>query len=214
MFQLFCKNKLDWDDDVSDDLKSAWLTILNVLRDLKFVRLERFVFVDSVPLKVELHGFCDSSLEVYCAVVYIRIVSSTGVTVKFLSSKTRVAPLKSLTIPRLELLGCLLLTNLLNECKIALHKKVKIDEMFCWSDSEVSLYWINGKEKTWKPWVENRVVKIRNVVDRDCWFHVSGKLNPADGPTRMCNDFNDFFCKGMVQGTYFSERFFEGNFCF
>jgi len=208
LFQLFCKNKLDWDEEVSDDLKLAWFEILSVLKDLNCVKLDRFAFVDSRPSRIELHGFCDSSLEVYCAIVYLRIVSVDDVSVKFLcAKKTRVTPLKTLTIPRLELLGCLLLTTttLLNECRIALKEKINIDQTFCWSDSEVALFWIKGKEKTWNLWVENRVVKIRKVVDRDNWFHVPRKLNPTDGPARMCQDFNEFFYRGMVQKTYLFE---------
>ena len=53
------------------------------------------------------------------------------------------------------------------------------------SDSKVVLYWIKGKEKSWRPWVKNRVVNIRKVVDRDRWFHVEDVYNPADVPTRV-----------------------------
>ena len=64
---------------------------------------------------MEIHGFCDSSKELYCAVVYFRFVYNESVKVSFLAAKTKVAPLKTLTIPRLELLGCLLLSKLINE---------------------------------------------------------------------------------------------------
>ena len=79
----------------------------------------------------------------------------------------------------------------------ALKERVFINSVYCWADSEVALCWIKGKEKCWKPWVENRVVIIRNVVDKDKWYHISGKNNPADIPTRICK-LNDF------------ERWFEG----
>jgi len=153
---------------------------------------------------------------VYCAIVYLRIVSVDDVSVKFLcAKKTRVTPLKTLTIPRLELLGCLLLTTtLLNECRIALKEKINIDQTFCWSDSEVALFWIKGKEKTWKLWVENRVVKIRKVVDRDNWFHVPRKLNPTDGPARMCQDFNEFFTEEWFKRPIFLKGFLTEKFLF
>ena len=56
--------------------------------------------------------------------------------------------------------------------------------IFCWSDSEVELCWLKGNHKNWKSWVENRVVKCRKVVQKERWFHVCGKDNPADVPTR------------------------------
>ena len=143
---------------------------------------------------------------VYCAASYLRIVSDEGVEVKFLCAKTKVAPLKALTIPRLELLSCLLLPTLLSESKLALQTNIKIDRTFCWSDSEVALCWIKGKERIWKPWVENRVVKIRKVADKDCWFHVAGTLNPADRPTRMCKNPNELFSGDWFEGPVFLRK--------
>ncbi|XP_065674130.1 uncharacterized protein LOC136091074 [Hydra vulgaris] len=68
-----------------------------------------------------------------------------------------------------------------------LNGRVKFDNVICWCDSEVALYWIKEKKKTWKPWVENRVNAIRKIVDRQKWNHISGKLNPANFPTRISN---------------------------
>ena len=58
-------------------------------------------------------------------------------------------------------------------------------DIFCWTDSEVALCWVNGKEKSWEPWIENRVVAIRKVVDCEKWHFVEGEVNPADIPTRL-----------------------------
>ena len=97
----------------------------------------------------------DSSKEVYCAVVYLLLVYQGVVHVCFLTSKTKVAPLKTLTIPRLELLGCLLLSKLICEVLLGVEKRIKLHDIFCWTDSEVALCWVNGKEKSWEPWIEN-----------------------------------------------------------
>ena len=108
-----------------------------------------------------------------------------GIRVSLLVSKTKVTPLKKLSMPRLELLSCVRLSKLLNEVLHIVTKRICVNNICCWSDSEVALCWIKGKEKSWRPWVENRVVNIRKVADRDRWFHVESVHNPADIPTRV-----------------------------
>ena len=143
-----------------------------------------------------MHASCYSSLKVYCGVIYLRIKTSIGLRVCFLAAKTKVAPLKEVTIPRLELLGCVLLSDLLQQVNIAILNRIVVEKKFCWTDSEVALCWIKGKCRRWKPWVENRVVKIRKVVDCEDWNHIAGCINPADIPTRVCTegDFQKWFC--------------------
>nr|XP_047144610.1 uncharacterized protein LOC124818127 [Hydra vulgaris] len=162
IFQLICRNKSGWDEIVTEAIELALTDFLKDLELLSFVKIPRFVFkrVNESSKRVQLHGFCDSSKLIYCAVIYLVVETSLGLNREFLVSKSRVSPLKELSIPRLELL-------------------------------EVALYWIKGKERTWKPWVENRVNAIRKVVDRENWNHISGELNPADFPSRISN-FIDF----------------------
>lgn len=205
LFQLLCKDKLDWDDLIPKAIEEVWLKFLSELKNLKEVRSFRYVFSNNFHsgFRVELHGFCDSSKELYCAVVCLRLVSRDDVKVSFLASKTKVAPLKVLTIPRLELLGCLLLSRLLNQRVNSLGNRVNIQNILCWCDSEVALSWIWGKEKSWKPWIENRVVEIRKVVDRSGWKFVKSEENPADIPTRMSSDLSQSFAGCWFQGPSF-----------
>ena len=188
IFQILCKDKIEWDEKISDEVKVTWEQFLCDIENMREVRVRRFSFVqpEEKILSVELVGFCDSSSHIYCGVVYLRVVTTVGIRVSFLAAKTKVAPLKPISIPKLELLSCVLLCKLLSQVVETLQSRLKIGEIVCFSDSEVALCWIKGKEKSWKPWVENRVVEIRNVVGREKWFHVSGKINPADTPTRFC----------------------------
>ena len=194
IFQILCKDKLNW-DDIPPNIALVWNKFLEEVKRLREIRLQRCVFDLHFPSKfrIELHGFSDSSLELYCAVVYRRFVSDCGVKVSFLASKTKVAPLKKLTIPRLELLGCLLLSRLIKEVLEGLAGHIDFGNIYCWSDSKVALCWIQGKEKSWKAWVENRVVSIRSVVGRDRWCFVKGEINPADVPTRISANLNECF---------------------
>ena len=124
LFQLLCKDKLGWDDVISDDICLIWNDILNDLEYLGCVRVERFVCMPGEYF--QLHGFCDSSKQAYCAAVYFRVVDSAGVKVRLVSSKTKVAPLKELSIPRLELLACVLLSELIKSVVDALKYSFEI----------------------------------------------------------------------------------------
>ena len=111
--------------------------------------------------------------------------------VAFVAAKSRVVPTsKKLTVPRLELLGNLLLSRLVVNVLRALEMELFISEVFCWSDSLISLAWIKGVDKEFKPFIENRLVEIRRNVDINKWFYVRTEANPADMITRSGNQIS------------------------
>ena len=87
------------------------------------------------------------------------MVSNTASTtqVKFVASKTRVSLLKKVTIPRLELLSALLLARLITSVTNAIKYDLQVSQPSCFTDSTVALHWILGVDKSWKPFVEERV---------------------------------------------------------
>ena len=93
-------------------------------------------------------------------------------------------PNRKLTVPKLELMSCLLLSRLIVSVRKALSVQVKISDVVSWSDSKVSLYWVKSVTKKWKIWVENRVSEIRENVGVDCWRYVPTDCNSADVATR------------------------------
>ncbi|RYE16478.1 MAG: hypothetical protein EOP45_17430, partial [Sphingobacteriaceae bacterium] len=130
-------------------------------------------------VKVQIHGFSDSSTAALGAQLYVRVIRQNGkITCNLLVSKTRVAPLKTVTIPRLELSAAEMLARLLVETKKAMEWNNV--EYTLWTDSSISLHWIRKQPNELKTYVANRVASIQNRTEIDCWRHIDTKSNPAD----------------------------------
>lgn len=134
-----------------------------------------------------IHGFCDASKMAYAAVTYLVTRTASSTYVRFLTSKTRVAPIDKQTIPRLELLSCLILARLLKDVEEALCQELQLQDSVCWTDSKVALFWIKNENREWKQFVQNRVMEIRNLVSPNSWRQCPGRGKPADIPSRGIN---------------------------
>ena len=130
-----------------------------------------------------LHGFGDASKRAYCPVVYLVIRTGIGSYVRLITSKTRVAPSKNNTIPRLELLSGLILARLVSAVREALGQQLVLEGIYLWLDSIIAIYWIIGN-KEWKQFVQNRVDEILRLTSQDMWHHCPGETNPADVGSR------------------------------
>jgi hypothetical protein len=186
LFQKICEMKGDWDDELTPELKESYERWLKELSNAGTVKLSRCYFNgnDLETASIELHGFSDASSYAYAAAVYIRIVYPSDIRVVLVAAKTRVAPLSGCTIPRLELLAAVILARLVRNVQRALSQILNIDNIRCWIDSMVVLYWIVQTDKTWKQFVQNRVLEIRNNVDPNQWSYCNTAVNPADLPSR------------------------------
>ncbi|XP_064637849.1 uncharacterized protein LOC135494029 [Lineus longissimus] len=148
-----------------------------------FIARAKFMVQDLWLKHIEIHVFGDASEAGFGAVAYLRYETPQGDTrCSFLASKTCVAPLKVLKIPRLELQGAVLAARL--GVKLEAELKVKVVRRIHWSDPEVVLKYLQNDTKRFRPFIANRVVEIVDLTDRDLWRHVPTDQNPADLCTR------------------------------
>ncbi|XP_059056265.1 uncharacterized protein LOC131850114 [Achroia grisella] len=181
---------INWDDELPTHLLNEWLLYRENLHKLTDIKFERWINTHSDDLLQELHGFCDASNEAYAAVVYLRVVNRQGeIKVMLIASKTKVAPLKQISIPRLELCGAVLLTRLLIE--VAEIMKLNKTNTYAWTDSTIVLAWLNSRPTRWKTFVANRVSEIITSLEPSQWAHVSSKYNPADCASRGVMDLEN-----------------------
>ena len=131
---------------------------------------------------MELHVICDASLEAAAAVSYIKTTSNQGTTIRFLMGKTRVAPLRQTTIPRLELQAALYAARL--KKTIEDEMDFKFDKISLWSDNTTVLSWIKNFKLKHKMYIGNRTAQIRDLTSTNQWNYVNTKDNPADQGTR------------------------------
>ena len=180
LFQELCLRKVEWDEELKEEEKKRWVSWLDDLKGVREISVPRCVYrVPQDQINCFLHGFGDASGKAYCAVVYFLCEAYGAFSVTLLTSKTRVAPLKTQTIPRLELMSGRVLAKLMETVQNALKEEVEIKGSRQWLDSKTALWWINNRGE-WKQFVRQRVNEILRITRKEDWAHCPGEQNPAD----------------------------------
>ena len=185
ILQDLCKKKLDWDDRIPEEDLTRWQTWLSELPKLERFRVDRcFKPRDFGEVaSCQLHFFSDASQSAYGAVAYLRMVNMHGkVHCSFVMGKSRLAPLKPMTIPRMELSAAVLSTRL--DKLIREEIEYAIDSSVFWTDSTCVLRYVENDERRYQTFVANRVSAIREQSLPSQWRYVDTKLNPADDASR------------------------------
>ncbi|XP_075150927.1 uncharacterized protein LOC142225036 [Haematobia irritans] len=171
-------SKIGWDEQLCPEDLRSWNLFVENYSQIGEMRIARWL--NFTPgCDVQLHGFCDASERAYAAAIYIRISTPIGsVTTHLLTAKSKVSPLKTISIPRLELCGALLLSETMDSIQNAL--PIQSYEIYCWTDSTIVLAWLSQPSYHRKTFVANRVSKISEIVGKEHWYHVESKDNPAD----------------------------------
>ncbi|XP_043472974.1 uncharacterized protein LOC122505428 [Leptopilina heterotoma] len=178
MQKLWLKS-VNWDEPLSTDLEEFWLTYYSELTCLNELSIPRWTGQGEEVVESTIHGFSDASNVAYAAVVYVRLVLKSGeILTTLLSSRTKVAPIKVLSVPRLELCGALLLTQLVSAIK-AVPAFANLTSTY-WTDSTIVLAWLKRHASEWKTFVANRVAAIQSIAPCKNWRHIDTKENPAD----------------------------------
>ncbi|XP_062528624.1 uncharacterized protein LOC119628383 isoform X1 [Bombyx mori] len=178
LMQRLWIDKYNWDDVVSQELRDLWSSFTSTLSSLNQLKIPRFISC-SDSTNNEIHVFCDASEKVYGACLYIRSIKASGsICVRLLASKSRLAPIKPTTIPRLELCGALAATRLCTKVRDSL--TMPIDNVYFWCDSTIVLAWLSTSPNRLKPFVRNRVNEIQESTIGCTWSYVPSKDNPAD----------------------------------
>ncbi|KAJ8968842.1 hypothetical protein NQ317_017895 [Molorchus minor] len=177
--------KVTWDEPLPTDIFVEWQRYSDNLKCLNKIQVPRNVLCDS-PVSIELHGFSDASLSAYGCCIYVRTVDGFGNShVNLLCAKSKVSPLKCITIPRLELCGALLLAQLIDKVKFSLD--IKFETIYLWCDSTIVLAWIKSVPTKYKIFIANRVAEIQSLTNTSNWHYINTLENPADVISRGLN---------------------------
>lgn len=175
--QELWRAKSDWDTPLAEEMQEKWRNFYKEIQLIDRIRIPRWLSTAS-GTQQQIHVYCDASERAYGAVVYVRVIADNAWDARLLCSRSRVSPVNIMTIPRLELcaieLGCKLLQ------KIREIPRLSIGEVFLWTDSTITLYWLRKPVKELKTFVANRVSRILNVIECGQARHIQSEQNPAD----------------------------------
>jgi hypothetical protein len=185
ILQELCREQITWDDSLPEEYHKRWLKWRGQLKDIEEIVVHRCLHPGNFGsiTSTQIHVFSDACSYGYGSVAFLRLVSDDGtIHTAFLMGKSRVAPLKATTIPRLELtaatvsvkLGRLILKEL----------DMDIDSITYHTDSTTVLHSLNNKKKRFPVFVANRIAQIQNFSNVSQWRYIESKANPADAASR------------------------------
>ncbi|XP_058839198.1 uncharacterized protein LOC131694734 [Topomyia yanbarensis] len=163
IMQQLWDDGLGWDETLESKTLSRWMNFHQSLVGLNEIQIPRCVVVPET-IRVEMHGFSDASCTAYGACLYLRCIQLDGaVSVKLLCSKSKIAPLRRLTMPRLELCAAVTLAKLVSVVIPIL--KIEINDVKLWADSQIVLAWLKKDPERLEVYVRNRILEMCLCVE-------------------------------------------------
>lgn len=178
IMQQLWQEKVDWDHPISYSIRNQWSAFQKQWIQKSPLKIKRSV-IPNTSKNIQLHGFSDASSRAYGACVYVRTIQNDNqVTCSLLCAKSKVSPMNTVSIPRLELCAAVLLTQLMQRVVDAI--SITADEIFLWTDSTIVVQWIHSAPNMHKVFVANRIAFIHENSHVSWWRHTPSQLNPAD----------------------------------
>ncbi|XP_047988401.1 uncharacterized protein LOC125228007 [Leguminivora glycinivorella] len=183
IFQRVWTKGTDWDERLPAEEAEDFFRWLRALSDVSALRIPRRYATPTGAVRRELHIFSDASTEAYSAAAYWRVSNDEEETqVSLAIAKSRVCPLKVMTVPRLELTAAVVGVRLAET--ILREQRYPVTKVTYWTDSMVVLGWVRDDARNYRPYVSHRLAEIAEKTDRDAWRYVPTAQNPADRATR------------------------------
>jgi hypothetical protein len=184
IMQDLCREKMGWDDSIKPQHEQRWRQWTTELPEMTQLRVPRCI-QPSRSQSRQFHHFADASQKAYGVVSYLRTVDMAGqVSSTLVMAKSRLAPIKELTVPRLELQAATLATRQDALLRRELGEELELDRSQYWTDSTIVLQYIRNRSARYHTFVANRVTEIQDRSDDKDWHHVPSAENPADDASR------------------------------
>ena len=178
LLQSLANEGLDWDTEISASSRVVWEKWLNGLPHLNEISMPRVYEGISESEKIELHCFADASRSGFGAVCYLRTIRDRNYACSFIIGKSKVAPKKQLSIPRLELCAAVVATRLAR--LVVREHGLVLERVVFWSDSTTVLAYLRDTSKRRPAFETHRIKLIRKLTDIEDWRWVDTQQNPAD----------------------------------
>src|SRR5277367_3568422 len=190
ILQDIWRQGIGWDDELTESTFQKWKDWIQCINEIRNLRIPRcYAFNAGEDDHRQLHVFVDASEQAYAAVAYLRTETREEIRCTIVIAKSKVAPLKPLSIPRLELQAATVGSRL--STLIQKEHDLKIDRTFFWSDSRTVLSWIRSDARRYKQFVSVRIGEILETTNIEDWRWVPTGENVADDATRNCSSQKD-----------------------
>lgn len=186
LLQEIWRNDIGWDVQLPISLRDKWFKWVHHLMEVEHLHIPRLYSArlsPNRPKSIQLHIFVDASSEAYATSAYFRIEDDDGVDSSIVGAKSRVAPNRPISIPRLELQGAVL-GNRFAESILQSHYSLDIEKTIIWCDSKTVLFWLNSEPRRYSQFVAFRIGEILDSKINAQWRWIPSDFNVADEATK------------------------------